>query len=485
MTSGTATVADLAVATGVQIATAPATWEAAVGSVVDAARAREMVSLDRVLVLLSWEPARPNGPLPDLRALLDPLIKKKPAAILVSPARPVNAPRQAVSSAERGDVALLWNIDPDSTTGVAEKLERAVDQARATTSPEPAPRFALLDILQSADDLDALLAAIGRVMGATVRINESPSRTTDSAAIFSLSGVPGSGPAIEVTRNSALRADEIAMIDGLLTVIRLHLKLRDAQSDDAAVEIARNLKNILGEDLVQREASLRKSRRLAVFPRHAVVCLAVEPFGVSVDMNGLHDLKTALTPVASRFDPDAITIVNEGVLVVMIRATADLDALARALYRGVQVPLAVGASDHVDDPRSYPDAFRQAARAVAVGRRIGAINRVTRYRDLGVLGLLYQLPEHARRNFVSETLGSVADETSDGLDQRRILRVLRSTDCNIAESARELFIHPNTLRNRIARIEAVTGPFMNEPDRRLTIFTALSMFSLDSNVEGD
>jgi DNA-binding PucR family transcriptional regulator len=86
---------------------------------------------------------------------------------------------------------------------------------------------------------------------------------------------------------------------------------------------------------------------------------------------------------------------------------------------------------------------------------------------------------------VAETLGTVAGQTPESLDQRRILRVLRSTDCNIAESARELYVHPNTLRSRIARIEQITGPFMNEPERRLTIFTALSMFSLDNNVEGE
>lgn len=485
MTSGTATVADLAVATGVQIATAPTTLDAVVTAVVDAGRAAEMVSLDRVLVVASWQPARPNGPLPDLPALLEPLIQKKPAAIFVTPSRPVNAPKQAVSLTERGGVCLLWNTDPDHAADIVAKLERLVAQAQ-TTPPESDPQFAVLDVLQAADDLDELLAAMGRVLRATVRLSESPSGVqTESAVVMPLSGIPGTIPALDIVRPAALRADETAMIEALLGVLRLHMKLREAPSDDAAVEVARNLKNILGEDLVQREASLRKSRRLSVFPRHPVVCLATEPFGVSVDMNGLHDLKTALAPVASRFDPDAITIVNEGVVVVMIKATTDLDALARSLYRGVQIPLAVGASDQVDDPRSYPGAFRQAARAVAVGRRIGAINRVTRYRDLGVLGLLYQLPEHARRSFVSETLGAVADETPEGLDQRRILRVLRSTDCNVAESARELFVHPNTLRSRIARIEAVTGRFMNEPDRRLTIFTALSMFSLDSNVEGD
>lgn len=485
MTSPGSTVADLALATGLQIATAPTTWDAVVTSVIDADRAEEMLSLDGALVLASWQPTRPNGPLPDLPSLLEPLIRKHPAAIVVTPSRQVNAPRQAVSRAEQARVCLIWNTDHAVATDLVGTLARLVAKTQTPPAQSPA-RSAVLDVLHRADDLDEMLQAMGQALRATVRLSEShSSAATEHAEEFALSGITGTLPALEITRADPLRADEAAMVEGLLAVIRLHKKLRDSHVDDHALESARNLKNILSEDLTQREASLRRSRRLSLFPRHPVVFLVLEPFGVSVDISGLHDLCTALAPVASRFDPAAITIVNEGALVVVITSSTDLDTLARSLYRGVQVPLAVGVSDPVDDPRSYPEAFRQAARAVAVGCRVGAINRVTRYRDLGVLGLLYQLPEHARRNFVNETLGSVADETPDGLDQRRILQVLRSTDCNIAESARELFVHPNTLRSRIAKIETVTGKFMNEPDRRLTIFTALSMFSLDSNVEGD
>jgi PucR C-terminal helix-turn-helix domain/GGDEF-like domain len=494
VSSPMATVAELAVATGVQIATSPSRWEAVVTSVVDAEVARESVSLDGVLVIVDWRPVRPSDPLPDLPSLLEPLLVKNPSAILVNPARQVNPPRQTVTMAERADVCLLWNAVPDTGADVTSHLRRLVDprpvnSPHAPTADEVATATGsdLLEILHRADNLENLLDAIGARLHATVRLSASSGALSavTPVAVFPLTGVAQDNMALEVTRDTGLTVAETAMLDGLMPVIGLHVKLRASESDDAATEIARNLKSILGDDLVQREAGLRKGRRLALFPRHPVVCLGIEPFGVAVDMGGLHDLKSSLAPVATRFDADAITIVNEGVVVVLIKATTDFDALSRALYRGVQVPLAIGASDPVDNARSYPGAFRQAIRAVAVGRRIGAINRVTGYRDLGVLGVLYQLPEHARRQFVSETLGPVADETPDGLDQRRVLRVLRATDCNIAESARELFVHPNTLRSRIARIEAVTGPFLNEPDRRLTIFTALSMFSLDSNVEGD
>lgn len=480
--SGMTTVAEVALAAGVQVANQPPDWDTAVTAVLDLDQARELLSLEGVLIVVAWQPHQPSGPLPDLLGLVQLLVPKNPAAILVNPARHVNPPRPVMALAQRDDVCLLWNNG--DAAEIAAHVERLLHRQPPTRTVPVVAAESILDILHSADNLDQLIAKTGQALGATVRLIKFPS-TESAVATLPLSGAAGTFPALEVHREAELSTNESALLDALLAVFRLHAKFADSESDDAAIEIARNLKNILGEDLVQREASLRKSRRLSLFPRHQVVCLGIEPFGVSVDMAGLHDLKATLAPVAIRFDPDSITIVNEGVLVVMINATTDFDALARALYRAVQVPLAVGASDPVDDPRSYPSTFRQSGRAVAVGRRIGAINRVTRYRDLGVLGLLYQLPEHARRSFVEETLGAVAEETPEGLDQRRVLRVLRATDCNITESARELFIHPNTLRSRIARIETVTGAFMNDPDRRLTIFTALSMFSLDNNAEGD
>lgn len=486
MPKGRATPAGLAGVTGVQMATSPAGIDTSITSVIDLADARDHLTLDDAVVTVEWKPTRPSGPLPDLLPILDPVLVKKPVAVLVSPIRPVNPPRQLVARAERAGVCLLWNSALVPHADLVVSFERQLQQSGEGRS-ETVPRAASVpdDILAAADDLDELLDRLGRFLRADLRLSDVAGPADPDVTPVRLSAASVGGPVLEVRRDDDLAPDELLILTTLAPVFRLHARLADTATDDAATEIARNLKHILGDDLVQREMSLRKSRRLSLFPRHGVVCLGIEPFGISVDLNGLQQLRTAMTPVALRFDPDSITIVNSGTVVVMIRATVDFDALARALYRSVQVPLAVGASDEVDDPRSYPSSFRQASRAVAVGRRVGAINRVTRYRDLGVLGLLYQLPEHARRSFVAETLGSVAGPTPDGLDQRRILRVLRSTDCNITESARELYIHPNTLRSRIARIEQITGPFMNEPERRLTIFTALSMFSLDNNVEGE
>lgn len=477
------TVADIAAASGAQIATPAPDPTAAVTAVLDAAAAATAASLDGTVVVLGWAPERANGPLPDLLPLLDPLLAKRPGAVVVIPARPVNPPRSVLAQAGRSGVALLWVLDAGSVDPVRSQLDRMLAAAPPPTAGPPGVTVPP-GLLGAADDLGRLLDELGGALDATVRLLDDRPSGGAAAGRFPVA-TGGRSAWLEVHRDSPLLPAESALVGALIPVLRLHLRLRDAEFDDTAVEAARNLKTILGDDLVAREASLRRSRRLSMFPRHPLVCLVIEPFGVAVTMAGVQQLCTALQPLARRTDPDAISIVHEGAVVIMLDATVDLDVLSRALYRAVRTPLAIGASDEVGEPRGYPSAFRQAQRAVAVGRRVGGVNRVTRYRELGVLGLLYQLPEHTRRGFVAEQLGPVADDTPDALDQRRILRMLRATDCNITESARKLFIHPNTLRARISRIEAVTGPFLNDPARRMNLFTALAMFSLDSNPEGE
>ncbi|MGV9799770.1 PucR family transcriptional regulator [Mycobacterium sp. NPDC003449] len=486
------TVADVSALTHVPVVTTAADTSSVVAGVVDLGStasegdSRRHTPVRTDLALLRWEPPRSGGPLPDLTAVLSVVLQTRPAAVVVTPDRPVNPPRAAVELADRVEVPLLWDRDNVASMGVS--VAELVDEDLGVPGRQDSGRVAAdrdgfaVRVLAAAGDGQAVSAVLGETLGARVE--------------FRVDGIP-SGPVadagstrIRVAQRATLQIDraplgddEQHLVDLVIPLLAVHAGLPDPAADDRSVEAARALKLILGEDLAQREQAIRRSRRLSLFTQQEVTFLAVEPFNISVDVAGLQRLRTDLASVAVRFDPHAVTVLSEGAAVVLVAAPVDMKALVRALCRAAGVPIALGTGDPVSDHRGYPGAFRQARRAVAVGRRIGAINRLTRYRDLGVLALLYQLPEHARRSFVSDTLGPIADSTPESLEQRRLLRVLRATDCNITESARRLYVHPNTLRTKISRIESITGPLLNDPEQRWTVFTALSMFSLDSNPE--
>lgn len=178
---------------------------------------------------------------------------------------------------------------------------------------------------------------------------------------------------------------------------------------------------------------------------------------------------------------------QEVVTLLAVPASAETDAImksVRAIARvvrgeggGGRRTFSTGVSRPIDTVDALPQAYDEALSAVSVGRQMHGTSSLTHFDGLGIFRLLALIPDSADLNrFVEESLGELAtDDSPDNAGLRETLSTLIDTNMNVAETARLLFFHYNTLRYRIAKLEKMLGPFSTDPQLRLTLALALKV----------
>ena len=142
------------------------------------------------------------------------------------------------------------------------------------------------------------------------------------------------------------------------------------------------------------------------------------------------------------------------------QVVAACDAVAAA--EGV----ALGVSAPGRGPAEARQALREAARAAQIARTLRPEGGALGYEQLGA----YKYLVHLRLEDAPRDRHWTAVEALRAHDRRRRTALVDTLEeylaqrRSVAETARTLFIHPNTLRQRLARIERVSGLELGEED---------------------
>jgi hypothetical protein len=160
------------------------------------------------------------------------------------------------------------------------------------------------------------------------------------------------------------------------------------------------------------------------------------------------------------------------------RAAAQVLAALTAAFPGEHV-LVASSGNRCSD---LADAFRIAAGAFGLARASGRRQGVVTPSALGILGVLLQVDRpDALLEFARRQLGPVIDyDHKRGSELMITLRTFLDCGADRAATAALLRVHPNTVQQRLRRIESLTDSELRTPADLMTFSSALAVWQVAS-----
>ena len=188
-------------------------------------------------------------------------------------------------------------------------------------------------------------------------------------------------------------------------------------------------------------------------------CRSVIVFtGDRIPENGLSDMIRELAPL----DDNDLLIAMQTDTAVLIRDGNETEAgeFALALIDTVDSEtgyrLRAGIGNARNDPSGLRDSYLEALDAIRTGLRFSPDRTVYLYKEQMLDRLLDRIPPDARKEFRKTVFGRKTEKTLNDEMLATAETFLRS-DLNLSDTARQMFIHRNTLTYRLDKIQKETG----------------------------
>ena len=197
----------------------------------------------------------------------------------------------------------------------------------------------------------------------------------------------------------------------------------------------------------------------------------------------------ALEAVRSVFAPksqDIITAVDQKNIVVVKSVGEEdtydtLDEIAVMLAGMLNTDedssrIRVAYGTMVSQIRDLSKSYKEAKMALEVGKIFYPEATVNAYHTLGIGRLIYQLPQPLCEMFMQEVFH---ENTPDTFDEETLSTIEKffENNLNVSETARQLFVHRNTLVYRLEKLQKTTGLDIRVFEDALTFKIALMVAS--------
>lgn len=181
---------------------------------------------------------------------------------------------------------------------------------------------------------------------------------------------------------------------------------------------------------------------------------------------------------------DFVTEIDEQSIIVVkdVRDQKEetLEQMAKMMVDNLQseamVKVRVGYGNRVSHLQDITRSYQEAKMAIEVGKIFYAEKETLSYSRLGIGRLIYQIPMSLCEMFIREVFG---DEIPDVFSEENLITIQKffENNLNISETARQLFVHRNTLLYRLERLEKVIGLDIRKFEDAMTFKIAMMVLA--------
>ncbi len=271
---------------------------------------------------------------------------------------------------------------------------------------------------------------------------------------------------------------------------------------EAAQAVEQRLAGDLLEDLLFRrgeaDASLyQRSSRLNVdlHRPHRIVVLDIDAFADAIHANNWNDVQalnvkrrfsSLVGDVTARSAPGTLIGTRSDSVLMLLADTglAHVKGLLNEIQEALRIPLpdltvSAGVGRAFEGAQNYARSYMDALMALRTVRSMGGQNETVAFEELGVLPLLLQTEDQdALLAFMQRHLKSLLDYDAEHQTQLvSTLQAYLAQNGNLQRTATSCFVHLNTLKYRLRRIQEISGLELDRGETRFNLQLSLAIYS--------
>jgi DNA-binding PucR family transcriptional regulator len=159
----------------------------------------------------------------------------------------------------------------------------------------------------------------------------------------------------------------------------------------------------------------------------------------------------------------------------------ELQALSDEVAKRHSVAVSIGLSSVQDSAAGYPDAYREAAETLEIGTKVRGEGHVIRFDELGPYVYLFRMagdPRVSRDPWMKSLLPLIEYDKKKHSELLETLDTYLECRGNTTLTAERLYLHRNTLRQRLSRIETLIKINLSQTEDWLPLHFAVKLARL-------